>query len=42
MGNLLGGVYVCMMAQRWLFSGVVASVVMAMVFDLLDGMVARA
>ena len=45
MGNLLGGVYVCMMAATGgdLFSGVVAGVwVMAMVFDLLDGMVARA
>ena len=45
MGNLLGGVYVCMMAATGgdLMSGVVAGVwVLAMVFDLLDGMVARA
>jgi len=45
MGNLLGGVYVCMMAATGgdLMSGVVAGVwVLAMIFDLLDGMVARA
>lgn len=45
MGNLLGGVYVCLMAATGgdLSNGVVAGVwVMAMVFDLLDGMVARA